>query len=108
MAVIGDVCIGIGLAGYRKLLSHFLADPAGSHAGLLAALAQAERGAVRERAHALKGASASLGLRALQAAAARLEAAGDALPDAACAEAAVELRALLETARGLLQRMGLL
>jgi HPt (histidine-containing phosphotransfer) domain-containing protein len=108
MAVIGEVCLGVGLAGYRSVLSHFIGDAAGSHAALLGALAQADRAALRERAHALKGASASLGLCALQAAAARLEARGDTLSASGRAEAARELRALLETTRDLLQRMGLL
>jgi HPt (histidine-containing phosphotransfer) domain-containing protein len=106
MAVIGDVCVGVGLAGYRSVLSSFFQDNSGSQAALLAALDAADTAALAERAHAIKGAAASLGLRALNLAAARLEAGGSALTPPACADAATELRLLLATARALLQRMG--
>jgi two-component system, sensor histidine kinase len=106
MAVIGDVCVGVGLAGYRSVLVSFLDDESGSQAALLAALARADTGALRERAHALKGAAASMGLRAVQAAASRLETEAHHLNDADRAAAAANLRQLLQTARALLQRMG--
>ena len=106
MAVIGDVCVGVGLAGYRSVLAGFLGDESGSQAALLAALDQADTARLRERAHAVKGAAASMGLRAVQAAASRLETEAGSLPATACAEAAADLRSLLDTARALLQRMG--
>ena len=110
MAVIGDVCVGVGLAGYRSVLVGFLGDESGSQAALLAALGQADTDvdtdAVRERAHAVKGAAASMGLRAVRDAAGRLEAEAQPLGDAERAAAATDLRSLLETARALLQRMG--
>ena len=106
MVVIGDVCVGVGLAGYRSVLASVLGDESGSQAALLAALDQADSAAVRDRAHAVKGAAASMGLRALCAAASRLETDGDRLDDSDRSAAAVDLRCLLDTARALLQRMG--
>ena len=106
MAVIGEVCVGVGLAGYRSVLASLLDDESGSQAALLAALAQADRAAVRDRAHAVKGAAASLGLRALCAAASRLETDADRLDGSDRSAAAADLRCLLDTAQALLQRMG--
>lgn len=106
MAVIGQVCLGVGLAGYRSVLAGFLGDESGTQAALLAALERADRAALSERAHTLKGAAASLGLRAVRSAAQRLESDAAALDAAACSAAAAELRALLATARALLQRLG--
>ena len=106
MVVIGDVCVGVGLAGYRSVLASLLGDESGSQAALLAALDQADSGAVRERAHAVKGAAASMGLRALCAAASRLETDADRLDESDRRAAAADLRCLLDTARALLQRMG--
>ncbi len=106
MAVIGDVCVGVGLAGYRSVLGDFLGDESGSQAALLAALEQADSDAMRDRAHAVKGAAASLGLRALRDAATRLESEAASRDYAERAAAASQLRDLLETARALLQRMG--
>ena len=106
MAVIGEVCVGVGLAGYRSVLASLLADESGSQAALLAALAQADSAALRDRAHAVKGVAASLGLRALCAAASRLETDADRLDGSDRAAAAADLRCLLDTAQALLQRMG--
>jgi signal transduction histidine kinase/CheY-like chemotaxis protein len=106
MVVIGDVCVGVGLAGYRSVLASLLGDESGSQAALLAALDQADSAAVRDRAHAVKGAAASLGLRALCAAASRLETDADRLDDSDRSAAAADLRSLLDTAQALLQRMG--
>ena len=106
MAVVGDVCVAVGLAGYRSVLASFLGDESGSQAALLAALLGSDRTALPARAHAVKGAAASLGLRSVQAAALRLEADGAGLSAAACASAATDLSELLATTRALLQRMG--
>ena len=106
MAVIGDVCVGVGLAGYRSVVVGFLGDESGNQAALLAALDQANSEAVRDRAHAVKGAAASLGLRAVCEAASRLEVEAAHWGDVDRAAAAAELRGLLATARALLQRMG--
>ena len=106
MAVIGDVCVGVGLAGYRSVLVGFLDDESGSQAALLAALGQADTAALRERAHAVKGAAASMGLRAVRDATSRLETEAQHLGDAERAAAATDLRSLLDTARALLRRMG--
>jgi CheY-like chemotaxis protein len=106
MAVIGDVCVGVGLAGFQSVLHGFLADESGSQAALLAALEQADRATVRDRAHAVKGAAASMGLRALREAASRLETQAHELAEAELAVAATDLRELLQTAWALLKRMG--
>ena len=106
MAVIGDVCVGVGLAGYQSVLVGFLGDESGSQAALLAALGQADADVVRERAHAVKGAAASMGLRAVRDATSRLETEAQHLGDAERAAAATDLRSLLDTTRALLQRMG--
>ena len=62
--------------------------------------------ALKPLAHAVKGASASLGLRAVHGLALRIETEGAAFSPADCRAAAAELRELLDTSRALLQRMG--
>ncbi len=106
MAVIGELCVGVSLAGYRSVLAGFLDDESGSQAALLAALDAADTAALAGLAHAVKGAAASLGLRVVMAEAQRIEQAGSGLGAAACAAVAARLREQLATARGLLQRMG--
>ncbi len=106
MGVIGDVCVGVTLAGYQSVLASFLQQEAGSPVKLLAALDQADTAALQALAHAVKGASASLGLRAVAALALQIETAGAGFDAAQCSTAAAELRALLDTSRALLQRMG--
>ena len=108
MAVIGEVCVGVSLGGYRTVLGSFLADESGSQAALLAALDRGDTAALAERAHAVKGAAASLGLRALQATAAGLERQGAGLDAESLRAAAATLRTQIDAARGLLQRMGFL
>ena len=106
MAVIGDVCVGVSLAGYRSVLSGFLDDESGSQAALLAALDAGHAAALPALAHAVKGAAASMGLRAVQAVALEIERGGAGFTPAASAAAATTLREHLTTARALLQRMG--
>jgi signal transduction histidine kinase/DNA-binding NarL/FixJ family response regulator/HPt (histidine-containing phosphotransfer) domain-containing protein len=106
MAVIGDVCVGVTLGGYQSVLDGFLGDESGSTANLLAALDGADGAALKPLAHAVKGASASLGLRAVRGQALRIETEGAGFSPGDCAAAAAELRALLDTSRALLQRMG--
>jgi hypothetical protein len=108
MDVIGEVCLGVSMGGLRPLLARILGDEAGSLQAVLAALDAGHSGALREPAHALRGAAASTGLRALAAQAGRLETEGAGYDTAACAAAAAELRALVATARALLTRMGFL
>ena len=108
MGVIGDICVGVTLTGYRSVLGGFLADEGGSLHALLATLVAADTSALAARAHAVKGAAASLGLRAVQTQAALLESAGDSLSPAQCLAAADLLRARVDTVRALLQRMGFL
>ena len=106
MAVIGDVCVGVTLDGYQSVLAGFLGDESGSTANLLAALGRADGAALKPLAHAVKGASASLGLRAVRGLALRIETEGDGFSPGDCAAAAAELRELLDISRALLQRMG--
>ena len=106
MGVIGDICVGVTLNGYRSVLGGFLADEGGSLQALLVALAAADSPALAARAHAVKGAAASMGLRALQLQAALLESTGDSLSPEQCRAAADHLRERVDTVRALLQRMG--
>jgi hypothetical protein len=108
MAVIGDVCVGVSLAGYQSVLSGFLDDEGGSAAHLLAALDRHDAAALKPLAHAVKGAAASMGLRALHALALAIEREGAGYGPDGCAAAATQLRDLQRTARALLQRMGFL
>ena len=106
MAVIGDVCVGVTLAGYQSVLTGFLHDDSGSSAHLLTALERGDAASLRPLAHAVKGAAASLGLRAVQALALQIETEGASYDPDTCTSAAAQLRDLLDTARALLQRMG--
>ena len=106
MAVIGDVCVGVTLAGYQSVLIGFLDDEGGSAANLLAALDDGDAGNLKTLAHAVKGASASLGLRSIHALALRIESDGASFDSADCATAATQVREQMTIARALLQRMG--
>ena len=113
MAVIGDVCVGISLTGYRSVLSAFLDDGAGSLAALLQALdassradATADRSALPGLAHAVKGAAASMGLRAVQALAQQIEQQAAQASPAEQAQMATDLRDRVATAQALCSRIG--
>jgi len=106
MEVIGNVCVAITLSGYRSLLDGFLDDTSGSQAALMAALDGGQTDRLPGLAHAVLGAAASLGLRAIGQQARRIESEGPRLQPGDCALHAAELRALRVTARALLQRMG--
>ena len=108
MAVIGDVCIGVSLAGYRSVLDGFLSDGSGSQADLLAALDTGQVTALPGLAHAVKGAAACLGLRTVRLLAQQIEAGSATFDSADCLRAANTLREHLFIARALLQRMGFL
>jgi HPt (histidine-containing phosphotransfer) domain-containing protein len=106
MGVIGEVCLGVSLLGYQSILQGFFKDESGNRARLLAALDQARTAELTDLAHALKGAAASLGLRSVRELAAHLEAMGTQADAPACQWAAQQLRERLDTAQGLLTRMG--
>ena len=108
MGVIGDICVGVTLSGYRSVVGGFLADDGGSLGALLATLASADSAALPARAHAVKGAAASMGLRALQGLAAELESQGERLTPDQCQAAASALHERVDSVRGLLLRMGFL
>jgi HPt (histidine-containing phosphotransfer) domain-containing protein len=106
MAVIGDVCVGVTLAGYREVAAGFLADASGLQATLLAELDAGRTPRLYELAHALRGASASIGLKAVNDSARHIEQAGEGFDTAACAAAAATLRERLALVGALLRRMG--
>ena len=106
MAVIGDICVGVSLSGYRSVMEGFLNDVSGSQAALLAALDRADIPALPALAHAVKGAAASMGLRAIHTLAMQIEADGATFAAADCSRTAAALRERLDTTQALLQRMG--
>lgn len=106
MAVIGDICVGVSLTGYRSVLGGFLSDQSGSLGALLKALDTGTRPGLAEQGHAVKGAASSMGLRAISGLARGIEAEGDSFDLAQCQASAAALRELVGTAQGLLARMG--
>ena len=108
MAVIGDVCVGVSLSGLGNVMGSFLADESGIQARLLSELEAERTDRLREFAHAIKGAAASVGLRGVMAVARQIEAEGAAFTAADCATAAAELRRQVADTRALLERMGFL
>ena len=108
MAVIGDVCVGVSLDGWRQVTSGLLRDGSGNMSALLSALDRGDAAALPALAHAIKGAAASVGLRALATAARQIEADGLAYAAEDCARAAAELRRAAAESAALLERMGLL
>ena len=106
MVVIGDVCIGVSLAGYRSVLEGFLNESSGSQAALMAALDAGQTDALPGLAHAVKGTAASMGLRSIRLQAQQIEIECEDYLALDCSRAATALREHLATARSLLQRMG--
>ena len=106
MAVIGDICVGVSLTGYRSVLAGFLSDQSGSLGALLEALDAGNLHGLAELGHAVKGAAASMGLRAISVLAQGIETEGDSFDLAQCQASAAALRELVGTAQGLLARMG--
>ncbi len=107
MNVLGDICVGIGIDGLRPLLQGWLADDSGARAALRAALEAGDGGQIRPLAHAVKGSAGSLGLKAVQALARRLELEADDTGPAAGAEAAAALDVLVQRSQAVCRRMGL-
>jgi len=108
MVVIGDICVGVSLDGYRQLLGGFLGDSAVSINRLLAALDAGHHAELQPLAHAVKGAAASLGLRAIQALGREAEQHGVGYDAAQCQALAAQLRDQVASARALCLRMGFL
>jgi len=108
MVVIGDVCVGISLDGYRQLLGGFLSDDAASINRLLRALEAGNHAELPALAHAVRGAAASLGLRAIHALGREVEQHGVGYDAAHCQASAAQLREQVRDARALCARMGFL
>ena len=106
MGVIGDVCVGVSLTGYRSVLEGFLSEGSSSQAILLAALDAGQCSALPGLAHAVKGTAASMGLRAIRLQAQQIEIDSEDYQGLDCSRAATALREQLATTRALLQRMG--
>ena len=73
LATISDVVHALTERKYVELLGHFFSDRAATLNGLRQALADASQADLRGRAHSLKGAAASLGLRGVAALAQQLQ-----------------------------------
>lgn len=80
MCMVGEVCVGVTVQGYRSLLQGYFSDESGSLDALLQALSEGDRESLRAAAHGFKGASANLGFSKLAALAFHLEK-GEQQPD---------------------------
>lgn len=81
LEAIAEICLGVGLAGYRSLLGGLLGEESDALTELLQSLDPgADPAGVRAAAHKFKGAAASLGLKRLAATAAEWEQAAAAAP----------------------------
>lgn len=65
MPMVGEVCIGVNVQGYRSLLQGYFSDESGSLDALLQALQEGEPESLHAAAHGFKGASANLGFQKL-------------------------------------------
>ena len=108
LELIADTCSALSVQSYTALLNGFLMDDSASVSGLLATLeAPGEDTEVRVKAaHRLKGAAASLGLRALADTAGEIEREAANLSEETALLAATRLRAQFEAARETTGRMG--
>jgi signal transduction histidine kinase/DNA-binding NarL/FixJ family response regulator/HPt (histidine-containing phosphotransfer) domain-containing protein len=73
MPMVGEVCIGVTVQGYRSLLQSYFTDESGSLNALLQALQAQDAKELQAAAHGFKGASANLGFHQLAALAFQLE-----------------------------------
>ena len=105
MQMVGEVCIGVNLQGYRSLLHGYFSDESGSLDALLHALQEGQSSDLRATAHGFKGASANLGFQKLADLAFELEKHGE--NGASLDEARTQLLAAWEMTHALCLRMGL-
>ncbi len=106
MAVIGEVCLGVSLSGFRSVVAAFLTNDSGSLGVLLDALDAQRCTELRAAAHAVKGAAASMGLRAVDILARDIESHGGSFSAQQCRDAAALLRERVDTTLALCRRMG--
>ncbi len=107
LQVMGELMLGLSVGGCRQLLQPFLADETGGLQALRQALLSGQTAVLAERAHAVKGAAGSLGLKALQALAAEVEAAGADADPGTCTLQADRLAQTWAQSRALCEQMGL-
>ena len=73
MAMVGEVCVGVTVQGYRSLLQGYFSDESGSLDALLKAMAKGTQETLQAAAQGFKGASSNLGFSKLAALAFHLE-----------------------------------
>lgn len=105
MPMVGEVCIGVTVQGYRSLLQGYFSDESGSLDALLQALQGGEPESLRAAAHGFKGASANLGFQKLADLAFELEKHEE--NGKSLHEARTQLLAAWEMTQALCLRMGL-
>lgn len=107
MAQVGEVCIGVTLTSYRELANSFLSDESATLLDLLEALRCIDTSTLRGKAHAFKGAAASLGFQALAERAQAIEHEGERYTAINAQKALSDLHDLWDMAHALAYRMGL-
>ncbi|WP_158236322.1 ATP-binding protein [Acidovorax sp. 62] len=105
MPMVGEVCIGVNVQGYRSLLQGYFSDESGSLDALLQALQEGKPESLRAAAHGFKGASANLGFQKLADLAFELEKHEE--NGRSLREAHTQLLAAWEMTHALCLRMGL-
>ena len=103
MAMVGEVCVGVTVQGYRSLLQGYFSDESGSLDALLQAMAEGPQETLQAAAHGFKGASSNLGFSKLAALAFHLEK-GEYPPEGSTRE---QLLDAWEMTHALCLRMGL-
>lgn len=107
MRQVGDVCLGVSVASYRDLADSFYQDSTQALGGLLAALSDEPPESLKSKAHAFKGAAASLGFHELAQLARHVEQHSADLTQAQREQAIQDLRAAWDMSHALCLRMGL-
>ena len=107
MNLVGEVCVAVSLTGYKGLLESFFGDETGGLGKLGLPQEQLDKSELRSLAHSMKGASASLGLKAIAQAAARIEQSAETLTNEQRQGCQLEMGELVHTAHAICHRMGL-
>jgi len=107
MVLVGEICVAMKINGYRILLDHFFMDESSTMSQLCDALARHQTALLQERAHSVKGAAASLGLRTLSDICKEIETTGADFDAQQCEDALTRVQDALLTSHGLTLTMGL-